>query len=49
VGGKGGLRARHGHGLPVGDDRVRGADPARREAAPPRRHVWWAAGRPRTR
>ena len=38
-----------GHGLPVGRHRDRGADPARREEDPPRRHLRRPPGRSRDR
>ena len=38
-----------GHGLPGSDDRLRGADPARRQEAAPRRHLRRAAAAPRAR
>ena len=47
--GKRSLGAGHGNGLPRRDDRVRGADPARRHAPPPGRYVRRPAGRPRAR
>ena len=40
------LRAGDGHGLPRRDDRLRGADPARRQEAAPRRHLRRPAGAP---
>ena len=39
LGGQADLRPGHRHGLPRRDDRLRGADPARRQEAAPRRHL----------